>query len=83
MDELWRENEKAVKKMKWCSLDTCITSWNGRENVNETVYESTEKVWETVRVPCRPIPWFMPPEWPNKARKEVIDYLVGYKSCSL
>jgi hypothetical protein len=85
MDEWWGENEKAVKKMKMVFAGhSCITSWKGRENVNETVYnESTEKVWEMVRAHCRPIPWFMPPEWPNKAQKEVIDYMVGYKSWSL
>jgi predicted GTPase len=85
MDEWWRVNEKSIKKMKMVFAGhACITSWKGRENIYETVYEeSAEKVWALVREHCRPMPWFMPPEWPNKARKEMIEYMVSYGLHSL
>jgi predicted GTPase len=84
MDDWWRENQKMIKKMNLSFAGhACITSWKGREGIYEKEYgESAEKVWKLVRLHCRNA-LHMPPEWPNRARKEVIEYMVSYKLRSL
>ena len=73
MDEWWKENQKAIKKMTMSfNGHACITSWKGRKNRYEKEYkESAEEVWKLVREHCRSTAWSMPPEWPSQAEKAI------------
>jgi hypothetical protein len=82
MDDWWRENQKTLRKMKLAFKGhACITSWKGRENINEKDYEaSAAKVWKLVSEHCAPTTWHMPPQWPAQAQREIEAYENNYKA---